>query len=194
MHTLMSANIECKPCFCARTLRLFRGLLLALMYLLPWRPAVAATPLLSQRGINEMAAALESVRLTLIEDTGLRRPQEPLPVYLDRLALPQSGEAAGVYDSRMEGYLKSLRRAVVATAPARHSLFLRHTDAANQQCWQRAAQALSLLPARVDKLERAWRQARRGDRAAADPRLGGQLAQTLGLVLAGYSALRDARP
>jgi hypothetical protein len=193
----MSVKVDKKICLRVSARLLRQGLLLAAVCLLWRRSGVmgqAATPSLTQRKINEMAATLERARLALIEDTGLRQAQEPLPIYLNRLVLPQSGEARVAYNARIEGYLKALGRTIAATAPARHAIDPRHADAANRQCWQRATQALNLLPLRMDKLQRAWREAKERDRTTGTVELGPELTQTLGLVIAAYSALRDARP
>jgi len=174
------------------------AVLLALQVLVCGRVSAEAdrAQRLSQRKINEMAAALETARLALIEDTGLRRPGEPLAAYFDRVIQPQAGEPLVACALRVQGYIDSLSRAADATAAGRHLVAVDHTGTANRLSLRRAAQALSLLPVRVDKLKRAARHASQTSHfgtVSYHHWLGAQFNETLELVLAAYSALRDAR-
>ncbi len=160
---------------------------------------------LTQRRINELAAVLQRARLALIEDTGLRRPQEPLPAYFSRIVGVGYGEAAPARVARIEGYIAALARAAQDTASIRQVPGLRNNDAANLQCWQRAVHALTLFPTRITKARAAWHDLRREETrnwqsskmevvAAPYRRLGAELTQAVELLLVAYNALRDARP
>jgi hypothetical protein len=156
-------------------------------------------PATTQRQINGMAAALERARMALIEDTGLRQPQEPLSAYLDRIAAPQPGEAVTAYNVRLQGYLKAIEQAATATAPGRRVPPLRHADPANRQIWQRAAEALTRLPLSLQQARDAWKsvvseETRNSARTAPLHRLGAELNRSLAQILTAFGALRDARP
>jgi hypothetical protein len=155
----------------------------------------AKTPLpLTQPRINEFAAALDRVVRALVDDTGLRRPQEPLPTYLNRIAIPLPKETPSQYVSRTEGYLRSLEQASQATAPLRRLPPIQDTNPANRARWRRLTHTLSLLPRRIAKLRAAWKRESRHSPKPVPKTLGQEFAQTLNIVLSARDGLRDARP
>ncbi len=148
----------------------------------------------TQRQINEWAAALQRARFTLIEDTGLRQPGETLDAYLRRVAQPLPGEKSPAYRTRIEGYIGALAQATHATAPARHIPQLRDGSQVNRQTWQRATRMLSLLPARLLRLRGAQQASQHPGGPESARSLEAELIQSMDVVLAAFSALRDARP
>ena len=68
-------------------------------------PVSGAASAVTQRRINEWAAALEQARWTLVEESGLRQPNETLHVYLYRVAQPLSAESPAQYTARIDSYL-----------------------------------------------------------------------------------------
>src|SRR5579871_6667911 len=187
------------------------GVLLALCSLMPYR--IAAGPQqsapLTQRRINEYAASLQRARLALIEDTGLRRPQEPLTAYFARIVAACPGETAQTYAARIRGYVAALLMAAKETTPLRAMPALGDNDAANREQWLRTVKALRLLPLSIGQARATWqrlqkqtppvnRQDRPSSNLAIDSvagrRLGAELTQATELILVAYNALRDARP
>lgn len=150
----------------------------------------------SQAQINELAASLERVHRTLIEEPGIRRPGESFPLYIRRLAAPLPGEPSGRYVARIEGYLRSFDRATQETALGRRMPSLQENSAANRALWQRAVSSLSYLPGRMVKIHAVWRKLRKAGDTKNLPTadLGTEIAQTLDLAITALDALRDATP
>jgi hypothetical protein len=151
-------------------------------------------PPLTQPRINEYAAALDRAVRTLVDDTGLRQPQEPLPAYLNRIVVPLPKETPSQYVARIEGYLRSLEQATRATAPLRRLPPLLDTAPTNQARWQRLTHTLSLLPRRIAKLRAAWKRESRHSPKPVPKTLGQEFTQTLDMALSARDGLRDARP
>jgi hypothetical protein len=154
----------------------------------------AGAALVTQRRINEWAAALERARFAIVEDTRLRQPHETLDSYLKRIAQPLPGEPPAAYDRRITGYLDALSAAVDATEPARRMPALKDESLSNRQVWQRAVRDIGLLPKRVRLLRSAWQATWHLLSGRSVHSFGAELAQTLDLVLAAFASLRDARP
>ncbi len=166
---------------------------------LPGRSQPAAT--ITQHRINELAAALERGRYALVEDVGLRGPNETLDAYLTRLIAPLPGEKPNRWKTRLESYVAALTRATEETATGRHIPALRDTGADNRRLWQRASQDLSHLPDRLTRLQAAWKDAQKtandGGKSPAPGRpqpLEAQFAQMLRFLNDALEALRNARP
>ena len=70
----------------------------------------ATHPVFTQRGINEMAAAVEAARRGLLDDAGLRKPGEAVTPYLRRIARPLLTESRANYLARINGYLALLEQ------------------------------------------------------------------------------------
>ncbi len=173
-------------------------------------PGVTKTAsLVTQRRINDWAASLEQVRFMLVEDTGLRRPNETLHVYLYRLAQPLPAETPAQYAARIDKYLAAFTQASAATIAARRMPILRDNRADNQRLWQRVVRSITLLPARIRKMQTVWSRTRKfllsGSSGTKQNRIssyngvnsaaiGSELEQTLDVVIEARSALRDARP
>lgn len=172
-------------------------------------PVSGAASAVTQRRINEWAAALEQARWTLVEESGLRQPNETLHVYLYRVAQPLSAESPAQYTARIDSYLAAFAKATAATLSVRRMPTLLDNSTANQIVWQRAVRAISLMSGRVRKSQTTWTRTRKlilqkssgvqGTKktffdTAGSNVLGSELEQTLGVVLEARSALRDARP
>jgi hypothetical protein len=150
---------------------------------------------LTQQRINEFAAALDRAVRTLVDDAGLRHPQEPLPAYFKRIVVLLPTETPTQYGVRLEGYLRNLEQSAQATGSLRKTPPLQDTTPANQARWQRIVHTLSLLPARIKKLRAVYRRERSHKLPANAPRtLAQEFHQTLILVLSARDNLRDARP
>ena len=145
---------------------------------------------LSQRQINEYAAPLENARRMLIETPHLRGPNELLPAYLSRLLAVQAGETSAQRTARINGYLAALVQAANATKPLRRIPALCDANADNKRIWKETTQALAILPARVAKLQVAWRREQQG----VPSHLSAEFQQTLYVLIAAQNGLRDARP
>lgn len=155
--------------------------------------AAGAQERLTQRSINEYAAALERARFALVEETRLRLSGEPLSAYLRRIAQPLPGEPTIAYRARITSYIRSLSLCAEATTPLHHMPLLWDNGERNRQSWQRAVRSMSLLPVRTRKLRAAWHSFAVKN-AQAQRSLDAELAQTLDIVLAAFAALRDATP
>ncbi len=156
------------------------------------RAAAPPPTFVTQRRINEMAAALETARLALIEGTGLRRPGEGLTAYLYRIAAPLPGEPPTAFRAREQGYLAALTAAAAGTVPARRMPRLHDESPSNRQLWDRATHALSYLPKHLDRLQAAWRK--RPEPNGSAPAFTTELRACLDLVIAALADLRDANP
>lgn len=182
--------------------KICRLLILLILSVMP-PTAAYAQERLTQRRINEFAAALEQARFVLVEGTGLRRKGEPLQPYLHRISQPLPSETLTAYLTRISRYVDALAAAADATAPLRHSPPLSDGSMENQAVWRRSMRALSLLPARIRKLRTAWRTIRTlivhpsaasRSNVPAPPQMDVELTRTLELELSAFSALRDALP
>jgi hypothetical protein len=160
---------------------------------------------MSQRRINELAAALQQARLNLIENTGLRQPQEPLPGYFLRMAYPSTTVNDEVRQKRIAEFIATTKRVARDTASIRNLPMLSHNDTANVQLWLKAVRAVDRLPVCITRLKAAWQAVRQDElrnSQSSDPavagapyrRLGAELTQTTELILVAYNALRDAKP
>lgn len=144
----------------------------------------------TQRRINEWAGALQRARYALIEETGLRRPEEPVNAYLGRVVRPLPGERPDVYRRRIAGYVAALSSAATATSGACRMPALRDSGAANSAVWRRALSAIAALPEHVRRMQAAEPACFSGQ----PRRFNAELAESVALVLSAYLALRDAQP
>lgn len=150
---------------------------------------------LTQRRINEFAAALDHAVRTLVEDTGLRQPRERLPAYLRRIAVPLANEGPSAYRKRIESYLRAFEKAAQVTKPIRQTPRLQDTSPANQTLWEQTVRSARLLPDRVEKLRAVWKRERlRLAEAQEASALGQEFYRTLQPTLTAREGLRDARP
>ncbi|HZO88638.1 MAG TPA: hypothetical protein VFB38_09900 [Chthonomonadaceae bacterium] len=168
---------------------------LCLLCLAPGRRAAESAPPvpITQRRINEMAAALEEARRTLIAETGLRLPGEALSHYLARIAAPLPGETPARHRARITGYLAALQRATALTASGRQAPHLLDDRPANRLAWEQAASALRHLPGHVARLEAAWQRCRES-RNPPSREFVAELGESVHLLLTAYEKLRDAQP
>lgn len=152
----------------------------------------------TQRAINEVAAPVELARRVLLEEAGLRQPNEGLSDYVRRVALPLSGESSTAYKRRIAHYLTLLARSAQAALPVHTVPALRDTSAANRAQWEHLLQVLPILPARVHKTEAAWQQAQKGAQPlevrVKHAHFDTELEETMQVILAASNSLRDARP
>lgn len=151
---------------------------------------MAAATGLTQRQINTWAAAMERVRLAVVDEPGLRGPAEPIGAYLDRLAKALPGEKPAAYRQRINGYLDALANAasVSRSVPAQPKLTDR--SPANLQLWQRADTELSRLRRSVGALQMAWRRRQQSGQLIRPERL----QEAVAIALSALGDLRDARP
>jgi len=151
---------------------------------------------LTQRRINEIAAALERAHYQLIEGTGARHSGETLPDYFAHLMAKLPQETPAQHKARIEGYLAALSRVTSASAPLRRMPVLNDNSARNRQVWQRAVQALAELPGYTSRLRTEWpHEAQKLSSPAAKPdSFDSELAHAVWLVTTALSALRDAQP
>ncbi len=153
-----------------------------------------ATPAqaLTQRRINTIAAGLFQIHSALVEDPGIRRPEEPLPVYFGRLLALQPGEKLTARHVRVAAYLALLDQAAARTAVLRKVPSLQASSATNRALWQQISLNLRNVPAEVAKARLAWA------REEANPKAPSETAQTFTQTLwhiqNAYAALRDALP
>lgn len=153
------------------------------------------SPRMTQRRINEFAAALDHGVRTLVDDTGLRQRREKLTVYLHRVTVPLPNETLPDYRTRIERYVFALEAAAKATVPLHRMPTLSDTSPANQTQWERVTQSLRYLPARVKKLRGVWEsQYARQTSLPTSRTLEAEFYRTLLLTLSARDGLRDARP
>ena len=152
----------------------------------------------TQRAINELAAPVELARRVMLEEAGLRQPNEGLSVYVRRIALPLSSESIAAYKRRITHYLYLLTRSAQAVLPVHTVLALRDTSAANRAQWNHLLQVLPILPARIHKTEAAWQRAQKGTQPlevrVKHTHFDTELEETMQVILAASNGLRDARP
>lgn len=151
---------------------------------------------LTQRRINEIAAALERAHYALIEGTGERHSGELLPEYFARLMAKLPQETPAQHKARIERYLDALTRVTAASAPLRRLPALSDNSAGNRQVWQRAVQALAELPALTAKLRAEWPHElpKLSTPAVKPDSFDSELARAVWLVTTALSNLRDAQP
>ena len=159
--------------------------------LLGWGLAVPANAL-TQRRINTLAACLLQTHLALVEEPGIRRPEEPLPAYFERLLARQPGEKPAVRRARITGYLASLGQAVDQTSSLRRMPSLHATSAANRALWQQIGLNLNDVSAYLVKARAEW--AREEARASVPAETAKAVAQAVWHIQNAYAALRDALP
>ena len=167
-----------------------RTCLLLLCFALSGAATGQGTITLTQRQINEAVAPLEKVRRLLIEDTHLRGANEPIAAYVARLVQMQAGETPVQRQERIGGYLAALSQAADATKSLRRVPALCNSDADNLRIWKSITQELTILPARVVRLQAAWRNEQKGAPSHFDT----ELLRTLLVLIAAKDHLRDARP
>ncbi len=148
--------------------------------------ARANTPVtLTQRKINGMAAKIEQALIDILETPNLRRPNEPIRTYCQRLTAHRPNEVTDQYKKRLTEYADSIERAVPSGMTDGKLPALSETSAANQARWQRLTKTFGYLPVRLKKL----RAAIAGRQPTAS-----EIEQTLSLLFSARDELRDARP
>lgn len=144
-----------------------------------------APVILTQRKINAVAAKIENALSAVLEVPKLRRPNESVRDYCQRLTERFHGEVAASHKKRLTGYAESLAQAVPGEIAGSSHFSLLEQSAANQARWQRLTRTFSYLPVRLKKLRAVIDK---GKPAA------GELKQTLALLTSARNELRDARP
>jgi len=147
---------------------------------------------LTQRRINTAAAALYRVHLALVEEPGVRRPEEPLPAYFGRLLALRPGEKPAARHARVAAYLTLLTQAANQTAPLRKVPSLHTGTAANRALWQQISQNLQAMSATTEKVSQEW--AREEALPGTPAETAKTLTQALWQIQNAYAALRDALP
>ncbi|HLJ55516.1 MAG TPA: hypothetical protein VKT77_10800 [Chthonomonadaceae bacterium] len=145
----------------------------------------------TQTRINEYAGVLLRARRAIVEDTGLRRPDERIEAYVARISRPMPAESAGETARRLEAYVAAIERlhapgALCTTMPA-----LRDMSAANSARWRAAVHASAELDAEGRRLSALRRNA---EGTARDVPMAKELTRALLLVKTAFEALRDVRP
>jgi hypothetical protein len=148
----------------------------------------------SQRRINDYAAALERCRRSLLVEPSLRTIGETLPAYISRVTSPLPHEDRPHYQSRLNSYIDALELAAESTVPARSIPPLRDSSSANSTLWRRAARDLGYLPKRMVQVRAMANTAFSNPDAVRYHAVGSEILTTLQLVLDAYNNLRDARP
>jgi hypothetical protein len=151
-------------------------------------PAQAVT----QRRINTLAAYLYETNRALVDEPGIRRPEEPLPAYFGRLLARQPGEKPGVRHARVTAYLTFLTQTVDRTSSLRTIPSLHTTTAANRTLWQQIGLNLADVAAYLAKARIDWthEEATPGVPSATAR----NVAQAIWHIQNAYAALRDALP
>ncbi len=147
---------------------------------------------LTQHRINAAAACLFQVHLALVEAPGIRRPEEPLPVYFGRLLALQPGEKPAVRHARVAAYLALLDQAAARTIGLRKLPSLQTASAPNRALWQQIDLNLHDMPAAAAKARTEW--AREETKPGAPSETAKIFTQTIWHIQNAYAALRDALP
>lgn len=164
------------------------------------RAVAQGVPAITQRHLNDYAAALEKCRRALLEVPGLRKDKEPLPAYILRISSHLPGEAQAQYLKRVAGYVDTLDSACTSVVGAAVVPPLKNGSAANTALWQRAARDIGYLPRRMTHVRAAFRTAQKAaghasiQDTAVQHAIGSEILQTVQLILDAYANLRDARP
>ena len=140
---------------------------------------------LTQRKINGIAAKIEQALSAILETPKLRRSNESIRSYCQRLTARSTNEVTEQYRKRLTQYADSIERAVPSGMTGGKLPALAETSAVNQARWKRLAKAFSYLPVRVKKVRTAL---------ASGQNVAPELEQTLALLLSARDELRDARP
>ena len=114
-------------------------------------------PTMTQRRINELAAMVEQAQALLMEAPKLRKPNEPLAIYLKRLLHPLPSETAEGYKVRVQGYLQMFEQLAEATSVARKLPNLAHQTQENRLVWRKLNDAMNAIPAQSQKLRALWK-------------------------------------
>ena len=114
--------------------------------------AWAQSQWISQTRINEFAGVLVRARRALVEDTGHRRPDEPLDKFMVRLASAAPGESTEHVLLRRRQYLVALMkvsdgRSLCTGVPA-----LRDNSVNNRAAWVKATRASMRLSNGIDRM------------------------------------------
>ena len=147
---------------------------------------------LTQRGINELAASLLRTHRLIVEEPGLRLPQEALPAYFQRLLSAQPGEKTAARKARIEVYLNSMHQSTESSSDARKTPSLHNVSPANRELWTQITQYLSDLPGDLRKAIATWRREAAGSSGLKES--SEAFARFFWHVQNAYAALRDALP
>lgn len=153
---------------------------------------VAPAQAVTQRRINTLAACLFQTNGALVEQPGIRRPEEPLPAYFGRLLARQPGEKPAARHTRITGYLALLAQTVERTSSLRTIPSLHTTSAANRALWQQISLNLNDVAAYLAKARVVW--AREESTPGVPSETAGTVAQAIWHIQNSYAALRDALP
>ena len=154
----------------------------------PAAPAHAVT----QRRINTLAACLFQTNGALVEQPGIRWPEEPLPAYFGRLLARQPGEKPAARHTRIAGYLALLAQTVARTSSLRTIPALHTASAANRALWQQISLNLNDVAAYLAKARVVW--AREEALPGVPAETAKTVAQAIWHIQNAYAALRDALP
>ncbi len=140
---------------------------------------------LTQRKINSIAAKVEQALSDILETPQLRRPNESIHAYCQRLTARRPNEVTDQYKKRLIQYADSIGRAMPVVLTDGKLPALAETAVTNQARWKRLTKTFGTLPLRMKKLRTAI--------AGSQP-VASELEQTLALLFSARDELRDARP
>ncbi|WP_044949070.1 hypothetical protein [Chthonomonas calidirosea] len=169
--------------------RSFLCYLVAMACLLP--AACAEAMVVTQRCINQWAAAADDVRHAIVVDTGLRLPGEQLDAYLRRIALPLPNETPQAYQKRITAYFTAFQKANAHLSQIRELPTLQARTSTNLRIWQQIVLDAHSAPRQLHFLQIDWT---RRNRAQGRLHFALQFDATTNLYIALYNLLRDALP
>lgn len=120
--------------------------------------AQAPCPIITQHRVNEMAAALDQLHRSLVDDPHARMPGEPIEAYCLRMAGKLPKEAPAVWQKRQALWQRLIQSAARATKCLVMPVKPHITSAANLSQWASAttaAQGLEHDSRRLDALYRS---------------------------------------
>lgn len=149
---------------------------------------------ITQRGINNYAAALQRARYTVIERAGLRNPGEPLVPYLMRISSPLPGESRAKYLARVHKYISAIINASKETEDLKTAPDLIDTDQANRKAWNHAVRYSLLFPREVVKLKSDWNLLKKKNSIELSRKFQNELINCIQTEIAEFDILRNVLP
>ncbi len=149
---------------------------------------------ITQRGINNYAAALQRARYAVIENTGLRNPGEALVPYLMRISSPLPGESRSKFLARVSKYISAIINASKETEDLKSAPDLIDTDQVNRKAWNHAVRYSLLFPREVVKLKSDWNHVKKKNSIESSRRFQNEFINCIQTDLAEFDILRDVLP
>ncbi len=153
-------------------------------------PALGLSRAAIQREINTRAAALDTMRHQLLDGPNERSPGESVDKFLTTFVQMKPKETPTAYDVRVNRYVSI----TVARSRALAGLLIPSSGAGDPPysatAWKEIRKLQTYLPQSANRLRAAMTVAQR----TGKPLDAAPLVTLINLELAGYQALRDARP